>query len=77
MFAGRTPYVWLSNQYGNTGVDVTSAQTTNNSANQIRFVADPLNQPRTVQALQIASELGLPDADVFPISARTRASVIR
>jgi hypothetical protein len=22
-FAGRTPYVWISNQYGNTGLDIT------------------------------------------------------
>jgi GTP-binding protein Era len=36
---------------------------------------DRLNQPRTVQALQIASELGLPEADVFPISARTGKGV--
>jgi GTP-binding protein Era len=36
---------------------------------------DRLNQPRTVQALQVASELGLPDADVFPISARTGKGV--
>ena len=23
LFSGRTPYVWISNQYGNTGVDFT------------------------------------------------------
>jgi GTP-binding protein Era len=36
---------------------------------------DRLNQPRTVQALQVASELGLPEAEVFPISARTGKGV--
>jgi GTP-binding protein Era len=36
---------------------------------------DRLNQPRTVVALQAASELGLPDAEVFPISARTGKGV--
>jgi GTP-binding protein Era len=36
---------------------------------------DRLNQPRTVHALQVASELGLPDADVFPVSARTGRGV--
>ncbi|WP_028060154.1 GTPase Era [Candidatus Solirubrobacter pratensis] len=36
---------------------------------------DRLNQPRTVQALQVASELGLPDAEVFPVSARTGRGV--
>src|SRR3954454_13496762 len=36
---------------------------------------DRLNHPRTVKALTIASELGLPDAEVFPISARTGKGV--
>ncbi len=36
---------------------------------------DRLNHIRTVQGLQIASELGLPDAEVFPISARTGQGV--
>ena len=34
---------------------------------------DRLNHARTVQALSVASELGLPEAEVFPISARTGA----
>jgi GTP-binding protein Era len=36
---------------------------------------DRLDRPRTVVALQIASELGLPDAEVFPISAQTGRGV--
>jgi GTP-binding protein Era len=36
---------------------------------------DRLNHTRTVQALSVASELGLPDAEVFPISARTGKGV--
>ena len=36
---------------------------------------DRLNHTRTVQALPIASELGLPEAEVFPISARTGQGV--
>jgi len=36
---------------------------------------DRLDRPRTVVALQIASELGLPEAEVFPISARTGRGV--
>src|SRR5262249_40869169 len=46
-FAGRTPYVWLSNQYGNTGVDFTALAVNFNAANRIPFVADPNNQPTT------------------------------
>src|SRR3954447_17201797 len=36
---------------------------------------DRLNHTRTVQALAVAAELGLPDAEVFPISARTGKGV--
>jgi hypothetical protein len=48
LFSGRTPYVWLSNQYGNTGVDFTSLSVSYLATNQIPFVADPNNQPTTV-----------------------------
>jgi hypothetical protein len=48
IFAGRTPYVWLSNQYGNTGVDFTSLSVGFNAANKIPFVPDPNNQPTSV-----------------------------
>jgi hypothetical protein len=47
-FAGRTPYVWLSNQYGNTGVDFTALSVGFAAANKVPFVADPLNQPTSV-----------------------------
>jgi len=36
---------------------------------------DRLDRPRTVVALQTASELGLPDAEVFPVSAQTGRGV--
>ena len=36
---------------------------------------DRMNHTRTVQALTVASELGLPEAEVFPISARTGKGV--
>ena len=51
LFTGRTPYVWLSNQYGNTGVQFTNLSTsyvTGANQNNIPFVADPFNQPLTV-----------------------------
>jgi hypothetical protein len=48
MFTGRAPYVWLMNQYGNTGIDFTRIGASFNSANRIPFVADPKNQPKTV-----------------------------
>jgi len=48
LFTGRTPYVWLSNQYGNTGVQFTNLSTSYSTSNMIPFVADPNNQPTTV-----------------------------
>ena len=48
LFTGRPAYVWISNQYGNTGIDFTRIGAANNTANRIPFVADPLNQPTTV-----------------------------
>jgi hypothetical protein len=48
IFAGRTPYVWLSNQYGNTGVQFTNLSVAFNANNQIPFVSNPDGQPKTV-----------------------------
>jgi hypothetical protein len=48
LFVGRTPYVWLSNQYGNTGVDFTALAVTFNAANRVAFVADPNAQPTAI-----------------------------
>jgi hypothetical protein len=48
LFTGRTPYVWLSNQYGNTGLDFTTITANFAAANRIQFVADPNAQPTTV-----------------------------
>ncbi|MBV9108107.1 MAG: TonB-dependent receptor [Gemmatimonadetes bacterium] len=44
LFAGRQPYVWISNLYGNTGVDYINFRCTTQAASP-KFVADPLNQP--------------------------------
>lgn len=48
LFAGRPPYVWVSNQYGNTGVDFTRIGASFNSNNKIPFVADAAKQPAVV-----------------------------
>jgi hypothetical protein len=48
-FTGRTPYVWMSNQYGNTGVDFTNINTGSVNNNlRIPFVADPNAQPTSI-----------------------------
>lgn len=48
LFGGRTPYVWLSNQYGNTGIEFRRLSVPFNTANRVPFVADPDNQPTSV-----------------------------
>jgi hypothetical protein len=55
-FAGRTPYVWLSNQYGNTGVDFTAISTGFNANNKIQFFPDPNNQPTSVTGVQAGKQ---------------------
>jgi hypothetical protein len=66
IFSGRTPYVWLSNQYGNTGIEFTRVGAGFSPVNRIPFVADPLNQPRTVTgaaAGTFTNEIDLVDPD--------------
>jgi len=66
IFAGRTPYVWLSNQFGNTGIEITRIGASNNSANRIPFVADAANQPKVVTGASAGSftnEIDLIDPD--------------
>jgi hypothetical protein len=67
LFAGRPPYVWISNQYGNTGIDFTRIGATNNNANRIPFVTDADNQPKTVTgnvaATSFTNEIDLIDPE--------------
>ena len=48
IFTGRPAYVWISNQFGNTGIDFTRIGAARNTANRMPFITDPLNQPTTV-----------------------------
>jgi len=48
LFTGRTPYVWLSNQYGNTGVDFTALSVSYSATNKVPFEPDPNKQPTTI-----------------------------
>jgi hypothetical protein len=70
LFTGRPSYVWLSNQYGNTGIDFTRIGASSNSANVIPFIKDPLNQPTTVTgatAGSFSNEIDMIDPDFkFP-----------
>ncbi len=63
IFTGRPPYVWISNQYGNTGTSIAEIYTKN--INQ-PFVADPANQPRPGTG-SYQSEVDLSDPNLkFP-----------
>ena len=62
IFSGRTPYVWLSNQYTGTGLEFTRPAVTFNAANRIPFVADPHNQPKNVGTASL-NEVNLLDPD--------------
>jgi hypothetical protein len=75
IFAGRPPYVWISNQFGNTGIDFTRIGASFNANNKIPFVADPANQPKTVTGAAAGSftnEIDLIDPDFkYPQILRT------
>ena len=62
LFAGRTPYVWLSNQYGNTGVEFRRLSTGFNTANRFTFVPDANAQPINVGGVA-STEVDIIDPD--------------
>ena len=41
VFAGRTPFVWISNAFGGTGIEITGLSSTN-----VAFNGDPTNPPK-------------------------------
>ena len=68
MFSGRTPYVWLSNQYGNTGIEFQRIGASNNNNHRIPFVPNATGQPTTVTGLAgsasaFTNEIDLIDPD--------------
>ena len=74
IFSGRTPYVWLSNQYGNSGIEFQRIGASFAANNKIPFVTDPLGQPQTVTgaaAGTFTNEIDLVNPDyTFPKVAR-------
>jgi hypothetical protein len=66
IFAGRTPYVWISNSYGNTGIEQTALSCTGSCAANLPFNPDPFNQPRNVGAggSQISVDVTDPDFEL-------------
>ncbi len=71
LFSGRTPYVWISNQYSNTGMEFTRLDIRNPA---FAFESDPLNQPAGGTGL--TSEVDLIDSNfMYPQSLRGSLAV--
>ncbi len=66
LFAGRTPYVWISNQFSRNAIVFTDIQATGG----VPFVPDPFNQPRDIGGAG-TQEVNLIDPDFdFPTVLR-------
>jgi outer membrane receptor protein involved in Fe transport len=65
IFTGRVPYVWMSNNYGNTGL--LTAQVNQSSGGNVGFSVDPNNQPGVgdpgTGAPTLRSEINLVDPE--------------
>ena len=71
VFAGRTPYVWISNAFANTGIEsvaLSCIATTNTATSCYQpLVADPNNQPKNFPAGTAAVSVDLMDPNFrFP-----------
>lgn len=65
IFGGRTPYVWVSNNYANSGIDFTRINA-RNTANNINFVTNPDGQPKNL-GTAATNEINVIDPDFeFP-----------
>jgi hypothetical protein len=77
LFSGRTPYVWLSNQYGNTGIEFRRISVSFAGNNRIPFNPDPANQPTTI-GNAATNEIDLIDPDYnYPSLIRTNLAYDR
>jgi len=76
IFSGRTPYVWISNQFSNTGLEISRISLYTKYGNTVpTFVADPLNQPRSGFTAS-TNEINLIDKDFkYPQVLRTNLAV--
>jgi hypothetical protein len=64
IFTGRVAYVWISNQYGNTGMEFARIDTRSSSVlvNGF-FTGDPYNPPRPAGTVSATTEVDLTDKD--------------
>ncbi len=72
IFSGRTPYVWISNQYSNTGLEFTRLDIKNPT---FKFVPDALNQPE-FSGTSGTSEIDIIDKNfTYPQVLRTNLAI--
>lgn len=75
IFSGRVPFVWLSNQYSNTGIEFTRISSFLNGDidedNHIDFVADPDAQPTNIGSASTNEVNLVTDEFEFPQVLRT------
>lgn len=71
IFSGRTPYVWISNQYSNTGADLARYRVTYPDF----FVTDPFNQPNNPNAVASGDINLITDDYRFPQVFKTNIAV--
>ena len=70
LFSGRNPFVYLSNQYGNTGIEFRRLSLGFGATNSVAFSSDPDNQPKTVGSAG-TNEIDVIDPDYqFPAIVR-------
>ena len=63
VFSGRFPFVWVSNQYSNTGVDFYTRTGIVGTDTVKHFIPDPNNQPKLAAASLPSAEVDLTDRD--------------
>jgi hypothetical protein len=78
LFSGRTPYVWLSNQYGNTGIEFRRISVPRGTgAQRIPFITDVNAQPTQI-GNAATNEIDLIDPDYkYPSLVRTNVAYDR
>ena len=61
VFSGRFPFVWVSNQYSNTGVDFYTRGRIVGTDTVNQFIPDPFNQPKPASSVLPSAEVDLTD----------------
>ncbi|MFQ5746008.1 MAG: carboxypeptidase regulatory-like domain-containing protein [Gemmatimonadota bacterium] len=77
VFSGRNPFVWLSNQYSNTGLDFIRIDCRASRGCAVpAFQPDPFNQPLIAGGVSTTTEVDITDPDFkFPQAFRSNLAI--